>query len=171
MSEKSSEVRMPSPNTMFRQMLDYHETITDPNYDDMVGLQKAYQEARLSPHTTQVGAYLCGMSAHNQPIGQFNEHAHAESWVIATCARVGIRTQGQTLYAPWAACVDCAIDIVGAGISRVVTHSTVMDLTPGRWQHSVQRGLEILYDQGVRVDIVEAELHMTIMFDGKEVKV
>lgn len=157
-----------SPNKAFREHLSFHTIITEPTYDDIRGLLSAYQEARLSRHTTQVGAYVAGISAHNrQDIG-----GHAESWAIATCARLGIRTENQTMYAPWASCKDCALDIVAAGIRRVVTHSVVMDLTPARWQHSVQRGLDLLHDRGVQVDMVDKQLGgIKIMFDGKEVEV
>ena len=168
MSETSSTASTPSVNENYLDLLDFHERITEPTWDDVQGLGSAYQQARLSSHTTQVGASLAGMGAFNRPeIG-----GHAESWVIASCARLGIRTEGQTLYAPWASCHGCALDIVASGISRVVTHFPVMGLTPHRWQHSIQQGLSLLYDHGVQVDMVIPPLGgLKIQFDGKEVEV
>ena len=154
----------------FTRTLSFHNIITEPNWDDCVGLMQAYREGSRSSHTTQVGAHVRGIEAHNFEMTD-GVHAHAESWAIATAARLGVRLQDSIMYAPWACCVDCAVDIAGAGIKRVVMHSTVMDLTPPRWQHSIQRGLDLLFDRGVRLDLVEKELGMKIKFDGKEVEV
>lgn len=166
MSSKSSIVSMPS--LKFRDTLRIDNYIYEPTWDDLSGLGKAYQEARLSRHTTQVGAAVAGVTAHNNPeIG-----SHAESWAISTCARLGVSTYGQTMYAPWASCVGCAVTILGAGISRVVTHFSVMDLTPHRWQSNVQKGIDLLVNNGVQVDLVMQQIGgITITFDGKEVEV
>jgi len=45
---------------------------------------------------------------------------HAERGVIAECARVGIATQGTSLFVSTFPCEDCAREIVAAGIKRVL---------------------------------------------------
>ncbi len=149
--------------------LDDLNIITDPNYDDIRGLTEAYREAKMSSHTTQVGAYISGISAHNREVG--GERAHAETLALIHCARVGVRTQDQTLYAPWAACIHCAQHIQQAGIRRVVTHRTLMEKTYDKWLTSVEQGLSLLYDHGIQVDMVEYEFDTDIQFNGEAVRV
>lgn len=145
--------------------------ITEPNYDDVSGLINGYHAARDSQHTTQVGAYITthkvGVSGHNN----IERRTHAESNAVATASRLGVRTQDATMYAPWASCSDCAGVVRAAGIRRVVTHATVMDLTSHKWQANVQQGLRILRDGGVQVDMVMRDkiTGFSIMFNGEEV--
>lgn len=145
--------------------------IVDPNYEDVSGLINAYHAARDSQHTTQVGAYInasrVGVSGHNDK----ERGTHAESNAVATAARLGVRTQDQTMYAPWASCADCAGVVRAAGIKRVVTHVSVMERTSHRWQASVQRGLYLLRDGGVQVDMVTRPslTGFSILFDSEEV--
>lgn len=75
---------------------------------------------------------------------------------------------GDTLYALWAACPACAVAIVEAGISRVVTLQATQDATPERWRARVATGLEILRAGGVEVEFFTGRLDTTIRFDGKE---
>lgn len=138
-------------------------------YDDHSGLVNALREAQHSTHTTQVGANVRGVSAWNK-----DSVYHAESLVLLTCARLGIATHGQTMYAPWASCLSCARDIAAAGISRVVVCKTLMKKTPERWLTSVEQGLSLLMDENVRVDVVdtrEGYFGYNILMDGKEVEV
>lgn len=143
--------------------------ITSPTFDDTNGLGQAYREAMVSNHTTQVGAYINGITAHNKEVG--GQRMHAESLALLHCARLGVRTQDQTLYAPWAACFCCAQDIQQAGVRRVVTHKTLMEKTYDKWLTSVEEGLSLLYDHGVQVDMVDCEFGWKIMFNSEEVEV
>lgn len=145
------------------------EQITDPTYDDIRGLTEAYREALLSSHSTQVGAYICGISAHNRDVGGMR--MHAESLALIHCARLGIRTQDQTMYAPWASCFHCAQDIQQAGVRRLVTHKTLMEKTYDKWLTSVEEGLSLLWDHGVEIVMVDYEFGWTINFNGQEVEV
>lgn len=77
---------------------------------------------------------------------------------------------GSTLYALWAACPACAVAIVEAGISRVVTLQATHDATPERWKAKVATGLEILLAGGVEVRFFEKRLGTSIRFDGKELE-
>ncbi len=143
--------------------------ITSPTFDDTRGVAEAYREAMSSSHTTQVGAYVQGIAAHNKEV--WGQRMHAETLALLQCARLGVRTQDQTMYAPWAACLSCAQAIQQAGIRRVVVHKTVMEKTYGKWLTSVEEGLSLLYNRGVQVDMVDCEFGWKIWFNGEEVGV
>jgi len=142
--------------------------VEDPTYDDRWGLTNALREAQRSDHTTQVGAYIQGQSAHNQTIVG-THRAHAETRVLYLCARAGVPVHGKTMYAPWAACVHCAEAIVQAGVGRVVVLKSVMEVTPERWATQVTDGLNLLLDARVRVDMVDDSMDVKILMDSKEV--
>ena len=158
------------------------ESLTTEDYN---GISNALREAQQSSHTTQVGASLKGLGAWNKEVSiitsQYGDDVvrevarhHAESLAILHCARAGVRTQDATMYAPWASCLHCAMDIQAAGIVRVVVLKTLMDKTPDRWLTSVEQGLSLLWDHGVRVDVVdvrEGYFGYDIRMDGKAVKV
>jgi deoxycytidylate deaminase len=169
MSEKQLEASTP----LVRQSLDlsslnqiHSDNLT---YEDISGMDSALREAQLSSHTTQVGASLLGVSAFNRQVGS-SQH-HAETLAILSCARLGLRTQDATMYAPWAACQSCALAIIGAGIRRVVVHKSLMEKTPDRWLTSVSSGLDLLWSHSVRVDMVDHNSGFDILMDGKVVKV
>lgn len=90
---------------------------------------------------------------------------HAE---VSAIIDAGGMARGGTLYALWAACPACAVAIVEAGISRVVTLQATQDATPERWRAKVATGLEILRAGGVEVEFFTGRLDTTIRFDGKE---
>ena len=149
--------------------LDDFNMVVHPTFDDVRGLSEAYREATMSSHTTQVGAHVNGISAHNKEVGP--SRMHAETLALLHCARVGVRTQDQTLYAPWASCLSCAQTIQQAGIRRVVTHRAVMEKTYEKWLTSVEEGLSLLVDHGIQVDVVDYMFDMRITFNGKELVV
>ncbi len=151
--------------------------------EDYEGTANALREAQLSTHTTQAGAGLMvagssrtAVSAWNRDVGNMEAgHGHhAETLTLYNCARQGIRTQDATLYAPWAACLNCALGIQATGVSRVVVLNTLMQKTPDRWLTSVEQGLYYLYDHGVRVDVLDVDegyFGYTVRMDGEEVSV
>ena len=57
---------------------------------------------------------------------------HAEANAISTCARLGIRTEGCTLYCTHLPCDNCAGLIIQAGISTVVVNEPDINFA-GRW--------------------------------------
>lgn len=76
---------------------------------------------------------------------------HAERRAIYTAARLGILTEGATLYCTWAACVDCARAIVESGITRLVRHYPPLDDATERWLESVTLGDQIMKAGGVEI--------------------
>lgn len=172
-------------------MIDLNDIHLIPNellqYNDIRGMSMALTEATHSDHTTQVGAYVLGVGACNKVvqskryIGTYTDgredtiliplHQHAESLALIKCARLGIKTENATLYAPWASCVDCAMAIVAAGIRRVVVHRTLMEKTYEKYLTSVDQGLSLLYDNHVRVEMIDRDFGFKIRMNGKEVEV
>lgn len=93
---------------------------------------------------------------------------HAERGAIYDAARRGLPTVGSTMYAIWFSCPECARAIIAAGVSAVVGSLAAREATPGRWKDDVSRGESMLRDAGVGMRWVADKLHVSILFDGKE---
>lgn len=136
------------------------------------GLSDAYAVATLSPDpSTQCGACLQCVGA--QPVCASNSYPaqeapgpaerlldrayksqwieHAERRVIYRAAAQGFSTSRATLYAPWAACVDCARAIIAASVARVVVHKQRMDVVSERWAASIAAAHEMLRFYGIEI--------------------
>lgn len=142
-------------------------SIIDPNTKDIRGLQQAYEAARSSDHSTQVGAAVGACFGHNKRISDVRIHAEVHALILN--AKAGVSVEGHTMYAPWASCKECAVAIVTAGIGRVVVHHERMLLTPVHWLNSVTEGLDILNSEGVEVQALSREFNTTICVGGEEV--
>lgn len=93
---------------------------------------------------------------------------HAERNVILKAARNGLSTDGATLYCPWITCADCARAIIGAGITKVVGHKQLCDLSPARWSASIEAGLTMLREAGVDIEFYDGSIGgVRTLFDGK----
>lgn len=90
---------------------------------------------------------------------------HAE---FSALLHAGHTTGCGTLYGLWVACPSCAVAIVEAGISTVVTLKATQDATPERWRARVDLGLEILRAAGIEIEFYDKPLGKSIRFDGKE---
>lgn len=78
---------------------------------------------------------------------------HAERAAIHHAVREGasgVHFAESTMYAPWFACADCARAIIGVGIRRVVGHKLCQDMTPTRWQASINDALTMFDEAGVK---------------------
>lgn len=145
-----------------------HYEIIEPTSKDVAGLTGAYEAARMSDHSTQVGAAVAACFGYNKEFGK-GVRIHAESHALLQNARIGIPVEGHTMYAPWASCKDCATHIVAAGIARVVVHHERMEMTPVHWHESVDHGLHILVQSGVKVVALSRTFQKTIRIGGEEV--
>lgn len=70
---------------------------------------------------------------------------HAERNAILYCARRGIATEGATLYITLSPCHQCAMDILIAGIKRVVY---------GELYDRETTGIQFLADRGVQMELL-----------------
>ena len=159
---------------------------------DIALLSSAFREAALSPDpSTQNGAILSLpyfrdgiVKGHNRipyPLNQAPENyhnkevkytliQHAERAVIYEAARLGVPTQGSTLYVPWFACTECAKAIIGAGIVRIVGDKRLFEKTTSRpeWKKTVDIGLAMLEEAGVEMDYLNVILKCPpIRFGGE----
>lgn len=149
----------------------YYTIMESPFAADYNGLRDAYAASRMSDHSTQVGA-VCGVAyGFNKSLDRRNPDVriHAETMALLMNARNGVSTQGRTMYAPWAACGDCAMHIITAGVARVVVHHERMQRTPPHWQGCVEDGLHMLQQHNVVVDAVSQELGEKCLIGGEEV--
>lgn len=144
---------------------------TEEYYQELI--RATYVTAMMSSDpSTQNGAFLVGFSktrSVNEPTfgyefnredwkdreGKLTRVEHAERNAIFAAARLGIRTQGLTMAASWAACSDCARAIVQAGISCLVRH--IRPVHKG-WEDSIAIGNQILDIGGVNVIDVKGSI-------------
>jgi len=144
---------------------------------ELGGLRQAYRLAGGSPDpSTQVGAVLfCEggrrIGGYNHLPDQYDGHIdlndrdekyfyilHAESAVILRAARYGIATEAAVLVCVWAPCSWCARAIVGAGISRVVTHQQRLDISPPEYRTKLDKALQYLIDSHVDVALYDGAI-------------
>jgi deoxycytidylate deaminase len=97
---------------------------------------------------------------------------HAERNAICKAARNGFATHEATLYAPWYACGECAKDIIDCGITRVVGHQSVRNMTPDRWSESIHRADKMLDEAGVvriylQGDLFDSDPAYAVLFNGE----
>jgi dCMP deaminase len=74
---------------------------------------------------------------------------HAERNAIYEAARIGVSTDGCTMYVPWFPCMDCARALVQAGIRRLV--AVPPDLSDSRWGGHFEAAMELLSEAGVEI--------------------
>ncbi len=97
---------------------------------------------------------------------------HAERNVINMAARLGISTEGGTLYTQGLPCVDCARGVVNAGIKEIVLHKQWEDisttLTNGRpWTEHYHRSMTMFNESGINVRFLDKLLKVEGFLDGK----
>lgn len=93
---------------------------------------------------------------------------HAERSAIYDAARKGVSTTGATMYAPWAACTDCARGIIEAGIKTLVRHEKIMSATPERWMEPIRVADIMLLEAGVNIIQYVGDLNCSqIRFNGE----
>ena len=74
---------------------------------------------------------------------------HAEQNAINNAARIGVATEGATLYCKMTPCYKCAQSIINAGIVRVVAAQDY---------HSGARSKEIFKETGVSFELLKEEM-------------
>lgn len=152
------------------------------------GLKMAYRAARLSnDRSTQNGAVVVSATGttiqgcNNAPNGvhAYDERLesplkylyteHAERAAILRAARYGVPLYGSTMFAPWAACADCARAIIVSGISRLVVDKPMMDGTPERWKESINHAFGMLEEADVEIVVNKEPISniQPILFNGE----
>jgi dCMP deaminase len=75
---------------------------------------------------------------------------HAEANAIATCARLGITTEGTTMAVTHFPCSTCAGLMISAGIAKVVVQKPSEDFL-SRWKESIELSKDMFKEAGVEV--------------------
>ncbi len=73
---------------------------------------------------------------------------HAEMNAVHNAARLGVSTKGATLYVTHPPCTACAIDIIQAGVSRVVYYPPTAEFME-RWGASITESLNLFKEADV----------------------
>jgi dCMP deaminase len=73
---------------------------------------------------------------------------------------------GHTMICPWAACTECAKEIIGDGIVRLVIHKQAHDRTPqdSPWMEDIKVAHMMLREAGVEIVVVDGKI------DGPQVR-
>ncbi len=102
------------------------------------------------PHCDDVGHEMHTVT---QEDGTVSRHcirtAHAEQNAIANAARVGVATEGATLYCKMVPCYICAKMVINAGIIRIVALKDY---------HATKRSKEIFKEAGIELVIINNEV-------------
>ncbi len=72
---------------------------------------------------------------------------HAELNALIQCARNGVSPIGCTIYSSFSPCVNCAISLVQAGITSVVTYE--LEESDARWVDSIEKSVEVFAESGI----------------------
>lgn len=93
---------------------------------------------------------------------------HAEQNAIANAARQGNSTAESTLYCPWAACTFCARLIIQSGISRVITHKSLMIQTHKQWPAEIDKARKMFQEAAIEFIEFDGVIGgVEHMFNGK----
>lgn len=78
--------------------------------------------------------------------------SHAERNAIYNAARIGVSTNGCTMYCTCdISCADCAHAIINSGIKKVVFTQSTKEW-PDKWKESAERSIIMFKEAGVEVD-------------------
>lgn len=84
---------------------------------------------------------------------------HGEVDVIANAARHGVRTEGLTIVAPWAACCNCAVVMMRAGIGKLIVHAPRMRKGhPLGWVPQVDEAWLRMQNAGIVCEMLDVPL-------------
>ena len=96
---------------------------------------------------------------------------HAERNAIFNAARLGLPTEGATMYVPWFACADCARAIIQAGIVEVVgdARTNRMMSADCRWRETIEIAYGMFDEAGVKYRHIDEDLELDfqLLFGGK----
>ena len=140
----------------------------------------AYQQAAKSPDpSSQNGAVLVSghnivAAGHNNLVykgddaekliedreWKYRNVNHAERGAIFNAARNGQMTAGTWMFCPWAACMDCAIAIIEAGVTHLVTDVQRMRLTSHRWTDKIEEANALMQSHNVTIYPMELKLDL-----------
>lgn len=79
---------------------------------------------------------------------------HAELNAIIQCARNGVSPLGCCVYTSFSPCVSCAIAMVQAGISRVVTWEPDLVGADAHWLESIRKAQSVMRESGVMYEVL-----------------
>ncbi len=71
---------------------------------------------------------------------------HAEENATMHAARIGVSIKGCTSYCTWSPCIRCAVSMIQAGLTEVVSPEVVV---PDRWKDDFEHAKMILLEAGV----------------------
>lgn len=94
---------------------------------------------------------------------------HAERNAIANAARIGISTDGCTIYQGWIPCQDCCRMIIQAGIKRIVIDGRTFDETNKywneRWKDSMDVSKQMIREACIELLSCDADGNLENYFD------
>lgn len=92
---------------------------------------------------------------------------HAETNSILNAARLGVSTEGATLYTQGIPCHNCAKSIINAGIKDIYIHSQWPDMESSAWKESVGYASVMFQEADIPIYAVSQTLNLEGFNDGK----
>lgn len=140
---------MQNHQDLIRFAIEYARGSNDPSTQNSAFLLDENDEIITS--TLAVNGFPHGIGESNFRWAKHNKYTyveHAERNAIYNAARYGISTEGKTMIALWASCVDCARAIIQAGITTLIryTHTGV-----STWDGSLAIAEDLLHEAGVEI--------------------
>jgi dCMP deaminase len=91
---------------------------------------------------------------------------HAEDGTTHSAGRLGIATEGLTMYCPWFACDNCGKAIITSRLKRVVGHNKPMDFYAANnpqkaegWKASIDVALNAIAEVGIPYEFLEGDIN------------
>ena len=97
---------------------------------------------------------------------------HAERNAIYNCARIGVSTEGATLYTQGSPCADCARGIINSGIVEIVLHEQFendisSNMNRNKWVDSANRSSIMFTETETKLRMFSGKLNVKTLVGGK----
>jgi dCMP deaminase len=100
---------------------------------------------------------------------------HAEVNSILNCARTGRPTKGSVMFTQGVPCADCTKSVIQAGIIEIVVHKQwqhyEQEFNWEKWNQSSAYSTQMLLEANIPVRVLDQELGVDAVLDGKVIKV
>jgi len=179
-------------NSMVNAMKnDEFENYSPPDWDSYF-MEHVYLAAKKSKDPrTKIGAVLVkdkniiSTGFNGFPVGvkdldaRYNERetkykfiCHGEHNAILQCARLGVSSNGATLFTQGVPCQHCAIALIQGGVKKIVCHKQWPNLIHiDAWVKSIEISKIMLEEAGVEITWLDKVLGVNGYLDGKVINV
>jgi dCMP deaminase len=97
--------------------------------------------------------------------------SHSENNCICQVAKMGISSNGSTLYTLAIPCDRCAVSLIQAGVSEVIVHKQFNDIfyQSEKWNPILQVTIDMFEEAGVKLKILDLSLDEIVLLVRKNI--